>query len=99
MKLLAIETATEACSVALWIDGDVRERFEVAPRQHSGLVLPWADALLAEAPVLVIDPEPGNLRAIRAYEKAGFRPVPHLLGRTGDGVLIMQFDPNAKETT
>lgn len=51
MKLLAIETATEACSVALWIDGEVRERFEVAPRQHSGLVLPWADALLAEAGV------------------------------------------------
>lgn len=49
MKLLAIETATEACSVALWIDSEVRERFEIAPRQHSSLVLPWADALLAEA--------------------------------------------------
>lgn len=49
MKLLAIETATEACSVALWIDGVVHERFEVAPRQHSALVLPWAEALLAEA--------------------------------------------------
>lgn len=31
-----------------------------------------ADQLLAEAPVLVIDPEPDNLRAIRAYAKAGF---------------------------
>lgn len=49
MKLLAIETATEACSVALWIDGKILERFEIAPRRHSGLVLPWADALLAEA--------------------------------------------------
>lgn len=49
MKLLAIETATEACSVALWLDGEVRERFEVAPRQHSVLVLPWVEALLAEA--------------------------------------------------
>ena len=49
MKLLAIETATEACSVALWIDGDVRERFEIAPRRHTELVLPWAEALLAEA--------------------------------------------------
>lgn len=49
MHLLAIETATEACSVALWIDGDVRERFAIAPRQHAELALPWADALLAGA--------------------------------------------------
>jgi tRNA threonylcarbamoyladenosine biosynthesis protein TsaB len=49
MKLLAIETATEACSVALWFDGNVRERYEIAPRRHAELVLPWADALLAEA--------------------------------------------------
>jgi len=49
MKLLAFETATEACSVALWIDGDVRERFEVAPRRHAELALPWAQALLSEA--------------------------------------------------
>ena len=51
MKILAIETATEACSVALWIDGDVRERFEIAPRRHTELALPWAEALLAEAGV------------------------------------------------
>ena len=49
MILLALETATEACSVALWIDGEVRERFEIAPRRHTELVLPWIDALLAEA--------------------------------------------------
>jgi tRNA threonylcarbamoyladenosine biosynthesis protein TsaB len=51
MKLLALETATEACSVALWIDGGVVERFEIAPRRHAELALPWADALLAEAGV------------------------------------------------
>lgn len=51
MKLLAFETATEACSVALWVDGAVRERFEIAPRRHAELALPWADALLAEAGV------------------------------------------------
>lgn len=49
MKLLAFETATEACSVALWIDGEVRERFEVVPRRHAELSLPWAEQLLAEA--------------------------------------------------
>lgn len=51
MKLLAIETATEACSVALWIDGEVHERFGVAPRQHAELALPWAERLLADAGV------------------------------------------------
>jgi len=51
MKLLAFETATEACSVALYVDGQVLERFEIAPRRHAELSLPWAEALLAEAGV------------------------------------------------
>lgn len=51
MKLLAFETATEACSVALAIDGEIVERYAVAPRRHAELALPWADALLAEAGV------------------------------------------------
>jgi tRNA threonylcarbamoyladenosine biosynthesis protein TsaB len=49
MRILALETATEACSVALWVDGAILERFELAPRRHAELVLPMADALLAEA--------------------------------------------------
>jgi aminoglycoside 6'-N-acetyltransferase len=47
---------------------------------------------------IIIDPDPDNARAVRAYTKAGFRPVPHLQGRTGDDVLIMQHDPNVNET-
>lgn len=49
MKLLAIETSTEACSVAVYVDGELRERHELAPRRHTQLVLPWAEQLLAEA--------------------------------------------------
>ena len=49
MNLLAFETATEACSVALWLDGALIERFGIAPRRHAELALPWAEALLAEA--------------------------------------------------
>lgn len=49
MKLLALETCTEACSIALWIDGELRERHALAPRQHAELALPWAEALLADA--------------------------------------------------
>jgi len=49
LRILAIETATEACSVALLLGDEVRERFAIAPRRHAALVLPWAEALLAEA--------------------------------------------------
>lgn len=49
MNLLAIETATEACSVALIHGDELIARSEIAPRRHTGLVLPMADALLAEA--------------------------------------------------
>lgn len=49
MRMIAFETATEACSVAVWDRGDVVERFEVAPRRHAELALPWADELLARA--------------------------------------------------
>lgn len=48
-KLLAIETSTEACSVAVYVDGEVIARHELAPRRHTQLVLPWADELLAQA--------------------------------------------------
>lgn len=49
MKLLAIETATETCSVALAIDGEIEERYEHAPRLHAERLLPWVTELLAEA--------------------------------------------------
>jgi len=49
MNLLAIETATEACSVALIHGEDIIARSEIAPRRHTELVFPMADALLAEA--------------------------------------------------
>lgn len=49
MKLLAIETAFEPCSVALWCDGALRERLETSPRGHAEHLLPFVEALLAEA--------------------------------------------------
>ncbi len=49
VKLLAIETSTEACSVAVYVDGEVVSRHELAPRRHTQLVLPWADELMAQA--------------------------------------------------
>lgn len=49
LKLIAIDTTEEACSAALLCEGAVVERFELAPRRHSELILPMMDGLLAEA--------------------------------------------------
>lgn len=51
MKILAIETATEACSAALYYDGDIISRYELAPRKHTQLILPMMDSILEEAGV------------------------------------------------
>jgi len=49
MNLLAIETSTETCSVALAVNGEVLEYYQHAPRQHAELLLPWVEQLFAEA--------------------------------------------------
>ena len=49
MKLLALDTATEACSAALVLDGRVAERYAVPGRGHAERLLPMVDELLAEA--------------------------------------------------
>jgi tRNA threonylcarbamoyladenosine biosynthesis protein TsaB len=51
--ILAIETATTACSAALLVDGDIRERYALAPRQHATLILPMIESLLVEAGIVV----------------------------------------------
>ncbi len=51
MKLLALDCATERCSVALWLDGAVTARDALRNRSHSELVLPMTAALLDEADV------------------------------------------------
>lgn len=48
MKLLAIETATEACSAALLVNGETHHRYQLAPREHAGLILSMIDQLLVE---------------------------------------------------
>lgn len=50
LRMLAIDTSTEACSAALlWSDGEVRQRLIVTERGHADLILPMIDELLAEA--------------------------------------------------
>jgi len=55
MRLLALDTSTEACSVALLLDDVLRLRFELTERSHADLVLPMVDQLLAEAGIALVD--------------------------------------------
>jgi tRNA threonylcarbamoyladenosine biosynthesis protein TsaB len=49
MNLLAIETATECCSIALLAGDALFQRCEIAPRRHAELLLPMCEDVLAEA--------------------------------------------------
>ena len=51
MKILAIDTATEACSAALYLDGDISQQYRLAPREHSHIILPMIEQLLTEAAI------------------------------------------------
>lgn len=49
LKILALDTSTDACSAALLSHGEVIARHEIAPRRHNELILPILKTLLAEA--------------------------------------------------
>lgn len=49
MRILAIETSTEYCSVALWQEGVVSERSEKVGQKHSEVLMAMVDAVLKNA--------------------------------------------------
>jgi len=53
MRILALETSTEYCSVALWQDGAVQARCELAGQKHSEMLMEMLDALLKDAGVTI----------------------------------------------
>ncbi len=72
MKILAIDTATEACSAALYIDGDISEQFKIAPRQHTQLILGMINELLHQADIQIANLDalafgrgPGSFTGVR----------------------------------
>ena len=72
MNYLAIDTATEACSVALRCGEDLLQRYEVAPQKHAAMLLPMIDKVLAEAELspagldgLVFGRGPGSFTGVR----------------------------------
>lgn len=72
MKLLAVETSTDACSAALFIDGQIEEQFALAPREHTKLILPMIDQLMAAAELkpqqldaIAVSRGPGSFTGVR----------------------------------
>ena len=72
MKLLAIDTATEALSAALWLDGEIIERYSVVTREHAAKLPLLVPALIAEAGIsfkqldgLVCGIGPGSFAGVR----------------------------------
>lgn len=72
MNLLVIDTATEACSVALSVDGKVTSRFEICPQQHSQRLLPMIDEVMTEAGIVISELDylgfgrgPGSFTGVR----------------------------------
>ncbi len=49
MRVLALETSTEYCSVALWQDGTLIQRCELAGQKHSEMLIAMLDGLLQDA--------------------------------------------------
>jgi tRNA threonylcarbamoyladenosine biosynthesis protein TsaB len=72
MKFLALDTSTEACSVALALDGQILALDEVCPQQHSKRILPMVQQLLADAGIslhqldgIIFGRGPGSFTGVR----------------------------------
>jgi tRNA threonylcarbamoyladenosine biosynthesis protein TsaB len=72
MNILVIDTATEACSVALEVNGQTFNLFEICPQQHSQRILPMIDEVLKVANVTLQDLDylafgrgPGSFTGVR----------------------------------
>ncbi|CEE93249.1 putative glycoprotein endopeptidase, actin-like ATPase domain [Xenorhabdus nematophila str. Anatoliense] len=71
-RILAIDTATEACSVALLNDGLVEAQFEISPREHTQRILPMVQEVLLKSNVslqqlnaLAFGRGPGSFTGVR----------------------------------
>ncbi len=55
MKILALDTSTEACSAALLCNGQVFAEYALTPREHTQVILPMVQRVLAEGGVRLHD--------------------------------------------
>jgi tRNA threonylcarbamoyladenosine biosynthesis protein TsaB len=72
MKILAVETSTEYCSVALWQDGLVTENCQLVGQKHAELLMAMIDELLKNSEIKISQLEgiafgkgPGSFTGVR----------------------------------
>lgn len=72
MRILALETSTEYCSVALNLDGNIIERFELVGQKHSEVLMSMLADLLRDAQVKLAELDgiaygagPGSFTGVR----------------------------------
>ncbi|MBL4900044.1 MAG: tRNA (adenosine(37)-N6)-threonylcarbamoyltransferase complex dimerization subunit type 1 TsaB [Colwellia sp.] len=72
MNYLAIDASTEACSVALQVNGKLYSRYDLCPQSHSLQLLPMVDSVLTEAGIklsqcdgLIFGRGPGSFTGVR----------------------------------
>lgn len=72
MAVLALESSSDFCSLALSVDGSILEHNDAACRQHNEIILPSLDALLIKAGVRLSELEavvygrgPGSFTGVR----------------------------------
>jgi tRNA threonylcarbamoyladenosine biosynthesis protein TsaB len=70
--VLALETATTACSAAIWRNGEVHQEYSVVPRRHNAEILGMVDRVTAAAGIGRADLEgiavgigPGSFTGLR----------------------------------
>ncbi|SQI41150.1 UGMP family protein [Leminorella richardii] len=71
-RILAIDAATEACSVAVWNDGEVHSVYAECPREHAQRLLPMVQQVLDESGLTLQDLDalafghgPGSFTGVR----------------------------------
>jgi len=87
----------ELPSDAIGVDLSIADPDRLSKGIGSHVLRTFANGLVADGwQTIIIDPDPENKRAVRAYEKAGFRTMPELLDKASD-CIIMRYESNNSE--
>ena len=67
MRFAALETSTDWCSVALWLDGEIRALERRVPNRHSEYALPMLESLMKnlELDAIAFGAGPGSFTGLR----------------------------------